>query len=63
VKITVDGRETAAQPGQTVAAVVPRLVFCGIGVCFDCVVTVNGVSEVRACQRVLADGDDVRTTA
>ncbi|MBB6172312.1 hypothetical protein HNR23_002372 [Nocardiopsis mwathae] len=35
----------------------PRGVFCGIGVCFDCLVTVNGVPDVRACQRIARDGD------
>jgi predicted molibdopterin-dependent oxidoreductase YjgC len=63
VNVTVDGRVVAATPGQTVAALVPGLVFCGIGVCFDCLVVVNGVQDVRACQRVLADGDDVRTVS
>jgi D-hydroxyproline dehydrogenase subunit gamma len=65
VKLTIDGQPTEAKPGQTVAAVLHTLgrarIFCGIGVCFDCVVTVNGVSDVRACQRIAADGDDVRT--
>jgi D-hydroxyproline dehydrogenase subunit gamma len=58
---------TEAEPGQTVAAVLHAQgsgrIFCGIGVCFDCVVTVNGISGVRACQRVAADGDDVRTVS
>ena len=38
-----------------------RGVFCGIGVCFDCLVTVNGERDVRACRRRAHDGDDVRT--
>ena len=33
--------------------------FCGIGVCFDCVVTVNGVRDVRACRRRARQGDEV----
>ena len=61
MNVTVDGVAMSAQPGQTVAAVVPSVVFCGIGVCFDCLVEVNGVQDVRACQRVLVDGDSVRT--
>lgn len=65
MKLTIDGQTAEALPGQTVAAVLHGLgrgrIFCGIGVCFDCVVTVNGVSDVRACQRIAADGDDVRT--
>jgi predicted molibdopterin-dependent oxidoreductase YjgC len=27
----------------------PRGMFCGIGICFDCLVTVNGVANQRAC--------------
>jgi D-hydroxyproline dehydrogenase subunit gamma len=61
VNVTVDGRVVEARPGQSVAALVPGLVFCGIGVCFDCLVVVNGVQDVRACQRVLTAGDDIRT--
>jgi aerobic-type carbon monoxide dehydrogenase small subunit (CoxS/CutS family) len=63
MKITIDGQPVPAKPGQTIAAVLPSVVFCGIGVCFDCVVTVNGVSDVRACQRIAADGDDIRTVS
>jgi hypothetical protein len=37
----------------------PRGLFCGIGVCFDCLVVVNGVRDVRACQRRAVDGDVV----
>ena len=37
----------------------PRGLFCGIGVCFDCIVTVNGERDVRACQRRARDGDTV----
>jgi D-hydroxyproline dehydrogenase subunit gamma len=64
-------------PGQTVGAALwahgvrswrttrfsgrPRGLFCGIGVCFDCLVTVNGAREVRACQRRAGEGDVVDT--
>jgi D-hydroxyproline dehydrogenase subunit gamma len=37
----------------------PRGLFCGIGVCFDCVVTVDGVPDVRACQRRARGGEHV----
>jgi 2Fe-2S iron-sulfur cluster binding domain len=26
-----------------------RSIFCGIGVCFDCVITINGIANQRAC--------------
>ena len=54
-----------AAPGQTVAAALwaagvrswrttrdggaPRGLFCGIGTCFDCLVTVDGAANQRAC--------------
>ena len=41
----------------------PRGVFCGIGVCFDCLVTVNGRPDQRACLVVPMPGDQVRTQA
>jgi len=39
----------------------PRGVYCGIGVCFDCLVTLNGDSNVRACLTEVESADDVRT--
>ena len=60
-----DGNEISAQPGQSVAAAIlnqgsrilrqsratgkPRSVFCGIGICFDCLVVIDGVPNQRAC--------------
>ncbi|MDP5226533.1 MULTISPECIES: (2Fe-2S)-binding protein [Arthrobacter] len=78
VRFTFDGRELAAEPGQTVGAALvtngvtawrgtrkegrPRGLFCGIGVCFDCLVTVDGVANQRACLVELCEGMDVRGT-
>jgi D-hydroxyproline dehydrogenase subunit gamma len=76
LRITVDGEPFNGRDGQTIAGVLlasgrrawrrgpsgaPRGVFCGIGVCFDCLVTVNGVRDVRACRRRARDGDAVTT--
>ncbi|WIX89982.1 (2Fe-2S)-binding protein [Amycolatopsis sp. DG1A-15b] len=76
ITITVDGETVPGAAGQTIAGVLlaagrlswrttrsgaPRGVFCGIGACFDCLLTVNGVADVRACRRRAADGDEVRT--
>ncbi len=33
----------------------PRLIFCGIGICFDCVVVVDGVANQRACLVEIAE--------
>ncbi|MEU6769907.1 (2Fe-2S)-binding protein [Streptomyces sp. NPDC046759] len=75
--VTFDGRPLAVLPGQTVAAALwaagvtswrstrgahqPRGVFCGIGVCFDCLVTVNGRVSQRACLVPVHPGDVIRT--
>lgn len=75
--VTLDGREIEALPGQTAAAALwtagvtswrttrgagrPRGVFCGIGVCFDCLVTVNDRPGMRACLVTLQPGDAIRT--
>jgi hypothetical protein len=76
LRITVDGEPVTGIAGQTVAGILlasgrlswrttrsgaPRGVFCGIGSCFDCVLTVNGVPDVRACRRRAVDGDEIRT--
>ena len=76
--ITVDGRPVAAMPGQTIGAAMhaagilawrttrfsgrPRGMFCGIGVCFDCLVTVNGTPSLRACSVAARPGDEVTTS-
>ncbi|MEV7437745.1 (2Fe-2S)-binding protein [Streptomyces griseoviridis] len=77
--VTFDGREIRALPGQTVAAALwaagvtswrttrdqgrPRGVFCGIGVCFDCLVTVNDRPNQRACLLPVEPGDTIRSQA
>ncbi|UMP05166.1 (2Fe-2S)-binding protein [Amycolatopsis sp. EV170708-02-1] len=76
IRITVDGEPVTGIAGQSVAGILlaagrtswrttrsgaPRGVFCGIGACFDCLLTVNDVPDVRACRRPAADGDEVRT--
>ena len=75
VTITVNGEPTIGVAGQSLAGVIlasgtlgfrstsvagrPRGVFCGIGVCYDCLVEVNGQRDVRACQRRATEGDVV----
>jgi len=77
VRWTFDGAELLAVAGQTVAAALlaadrrvwrytgrrnePRGLFCGMGICFDCLVRVDGRPNVRACQTLLAEGMRVET--
>ncbi len=77
VAITLDGERLEGIAGQSIAGVIlasgqlglrrtsaagrPRGIFCGIGVCFDCMVEVDGARDVRACQRRAVDGNAVTT--
>ena len=76
IQLTVDGEPVSGVDGQTIAGVLlaagktawrtdpagePRGVFCGIGACFDCLVTVGADRDVRACRRRARDGDEIRT--
>lgn len=77
IGFTFDGRELTAPDGSTIAGALmragvtswrltrrearPRGIFCGIGVCFDCLVDVGDQRAVRACITPLRDGDEVRT--
>jgi hypothetical protein len=53
-----EGRPIPAYPGETIGAALtaagitgrrPRGVFCGIGVCYDCLLVVDGAPNQRAC--------------
>ena len=72
VSITVDGRPVAAREGESVAAALlaagsvacrttavtgaPRGPYCMMGVCFDCLVTVDGTANVQGCMTRVRDG-------
>lgn len=71
VAIRFDGTPLEALPGETIAAALsaagilafrktgsgaPRGLWCGMGACFDCLVTVNGRANQRACMtKILPD--------
>jgi D-hydroxyproline dehydrogenase subunit gamma len=71
VTIFVDGQERTAYAGETVAAALIaddgiatrqmpsgawRGVYCGMGVCFDCLAVIDGVPNTRTCMTLVADG-------
>jgi predicted molibdopterin-dependent oxidoreductase YjgC len=75
VALSLDGRPVTAYEGESVAAMLlaeghvatrvtrsgeRRGVFCGMGVCHDCLVVVDGVPNTRACVTWVRDGMDVR---
>jgi predicted molibdopterin-dependent oxidoreductase YjgC len=75
--ISVDGRQVVARAGDTVAAALlaagvdhfrtapvggaPRAPYCMMGVCFECLVTVDGVGNRQACLLPVRDGMRVET--
>jgi len=77
IMVQIDGRLVAAHAGETVASVLlaegfrafrrtpgrhePRGVFCGIGVCYECLVTVNDAPNTRACVTVVTPGMVIET--
>ena len=77
VTIFVDGEPLRARRGQTVGTALlaqgrrvlrhtrhggqPRGLFCAMGVCFDCVMTIDGQQGTRACMTRVADGMQVST--
>jgi sarcosine oxidase subunit alpha len=75
ISLTVNGTVVTVAPGTTVAAAVamlgggtrisvsgePRGPLCGMGICFECSVTINGVTHQRSCQILCRPGISVRT--
>ncbi len=39
----------------------PAGIYCGMGVCYECLVIVNGVANTRACQTPIEDGMTIHT--
>jgi D-hydroxyproline dehydrogenase subunit gamma len=77
VTITVDGRPVTARAGDSIAAALiaagighcrltpvsgtPRAPYCMMGVCFDCLVVVDGVGNRQGCMVPVAEGMRVET--
>jgi predicted molibdopterin-dependent oxidoreductase YjgC len=76
VKVSVDGADVMVRAGTSVAAAVmtagvlrfrrsvlgeARAALCGMGICFECRVTIDGAANARSCQIICSDGMVVRT--
>ena len=75
-RFTIDGRAAMTKPGTTVAAAIlasgqvalrrsvsgmPRGPLCGMGICFECRVMIDGKLHQRSCQIVCREGMVIRT--
>ena len=77
VTVTIDGHAHPARRGDTVAATllaagldacrttpvngVPRGPWCMMGVCFDCLVVIDGQPNRQGCMIAVADGMRIET--
>ena len=76
VGLSIDGRAADCPSGVTVAAALEnagrgecrrsvsgegRGVLCGMGICFECRVTIDGVPHRRACMELVKDGMEIST--
>jgi predicted molibdopterin-dependent oxidoreductase YjgC len=76
-EIEVDGEKMTAYEGETIASVLhadgrltmnytpkrkaPRGMYCGIGLCYNCIMVIDGVPSTRACQTLATPGCKVKT--
>lgn len=77
IEIVVDGQPVRAYEGESVAVALmaagqralrttarrgePRGLYCRMGVCFECVMTVDGRPNIRTCQTRVRGGMRVQT--
>jgi aerobic-type carbon monoxide dehydrogenase small subunit (CoxS/CutS family) len=78
VKVSVNGRSVEIAAGAMVSAAValsgasrfrrsvtgePRAPLCGMGICFECRVTIDGRAHAKSCQIPCEEGMQVQTDA
>lgn len=77
LQVFLDGRPIQAYEGESVAAALlaegvksfrtsakkqePRGPYCGMGTCFECVLTIDGVPNVRSCRVPVREGMQLNT--
>jgi predicted molibdopterin-dependent oxidoreductase YjgC len=76
IELTVDGQVVRVPTGSVVAAAIaqanvetyrrsvlgePRAPLCGMGICYECRVTINGQAHRLSCQTLCSAGMEVVT--
>jgi aerobic-type carbon monoxide dehydrogenase small subunit (CoxS/CutS family) len=76
IQVLVNGQPVRVPPGTVLAAAIaqagvvafrrsvngqPRAPLCGMGICMECRVTLNGIAHCRSCQILCEEGMEVRT--
>lgn len=75
VTLTVNGTAVSVPSGATVAVAMalagqpcrksvtgePRAALCGMGICFECRIAINGRAHSRSCQILCEPGIDIST--
>jgi len=77
IRVTIDARTAEVEAGTLVVAALamaglrgtrtsvsgqPRAALCGMGICQECRVTIDGRAHVLACQTLCRDGQIIQTT-
>jgi D-hydroxyproline dehydrogenase subunit gamma len=78
VRLQINGKYVEVPEGTSVAAAIeragvfhfrrsvsgqPRAPLCGMGICMECRVIINGRPFVRTCQALCREGMDIQTDA
>jgi predicted molibdopterin-dependent oxidoreductase YjgC len=76
IKLSINSKQIEVEDGTTVAAAIllsdiaafrrsvngdSRGPLCGMGICFECRVTINGIAHQRSCNVLAAEGMEVVT--
>jgi sarcosine oxidase subunit alpha len=74
ITLTIDGHRVRVEEGTTIAVAMlqagirrtsvtgtPREAVCGMGICWECRATVDGVAGVRTCLTRATEGMEVDT--
>jgi sarcosine oxidase subunit alpha len=77
VQIIINDKPVIAYAGELVSTVLqaegiqifnrkhktgnPSGIYCGMGICYECLVTINGIPNIRACQTIVENSMIINT--